>query len=750
MAPFRAALAQGPDGSPPPCRGAAAPAAARRPNPPLDERTWIVVPFDNVTRAPDIDWLKVASVNLLYLDMSKWKDIRVIDDERVADFIREVPEARGPSLTLQSGMAVARRAGAGKLVMGDLLKVGSHTRVVAKVFDVRTGQRVRTVNQDAANPDSIMSVFGLLARGVLDVEPPVGISVGAIGTTSVSAYQAYLMGVGYLDRWILDSAETQFRSAIEQDSTFALAHYRLSVVKGWQSGATGEALTQADIALRLGASLPPREHELVVGHDLFENGRYSDACDVFSRMLHNDSTDVGAWYELGECSYHDPVVIWVGGDSTRPAFRSSWNTMLHAFHRTLEIDPTFHLAFQHIQDALLSGARSGCRLQAGHDTCNPQSGEYQSALRRSGDTLVTVPAALPGDLPGLLQQQLAAVREHSRRENLLQARREVENWLSAGPNEVRPRMAYARILLESGQIRAADSVARGVGTIRGSRIDVSTFATYRLEIALKSGNVSEAVRLGDSLRGVTDTIPGARFLGIIGQSVFGHPQALQAFILTQIQGPPFVGKYFAAAAKVTLGIPVDSVLSIEAAFLGPITASQGVGRATTLGTPILVWLDPAVRAGHWPAMDSAAVDPRLKLFGALASGDSARMHLAVRRFDSLVTSLAEEPDAGFALARANAHLILGDSAGALAAMRLFRDSTFVHSPLLSQISPGFTFEGMVWARSFLLLGDLAAAAGQRDEARRAYQMFVAMWQGGDDEVQPLVRRARESLGRLGG
>ena len=85
MAP--AALhAQCPDGSPPPCRAAA---PVRRPNPPLDERTWIIVPFENVTRAPDMDWLREASVNLLYLDMSKWRDIRVIDDERVADLMRD-------------------------------------------------------------------------------------------------------------------------------------------------------------------------------------------------------------------------------------------------------------------------------------------------------------------------------------------------------------------------------------------------------------------------------------------------------------------------------------------------------------------------------------------------------------------------------------------------------------------------------------------------------------------------------------
>src|SRR5205085_3382717 len=125
---------------------------------------------------------------------------------------------------------------------------------------------------------------------------------------------------------------------------------------------------------------------------------------------------------------------------------------------------------------------------------------------------------------------------------LEQARHEVETWLAAGPTEARPRMAYARILLELGRIHAADSVARLVGTIRGSRVDAATFATYRLEIALKNGNPAEAVRLADSLRGVTDTIPNARNLGIIAEAVFGHAQPLAAMIGAAVQGPPFVGR----------------------------------------------------------------------------------------------------------------------------------------------------------------------------------------------------------------
>src|SRR5712691_11061218 len=102
VAGLNASGAQCPDGSPPPCRQLVA-IGTRRMNPPLDERTWIIVPFDNLAKNADAEWMRGASVNLLYLGMSRWTDVRVIDDERVADLMREVPEANNASsLTLNA------------------------------------------------------------------------------------------------------------------------------------------------------------------------------------------------------------------------------------------------------------------------------------------------------------------------------------------------------------------------------------------------------------------------------------------------------------------------------------------------------------------------------------------------------------------------------------------------------------------------------------------------------------------------
>src|SRR3954464_2294253 len=136
--------AQCPDGTPPPCRIAPS-TVARHTNPALNPRAWIVVPFGNVTRSRDLEWLRDASVNLLSLDMSRWTDVNVVPDKRVADLVRELPAAKvTDALTLNDGLAIARRAGAGMLVMGDVFKVGQGARLVANVFDVKSGAKVRT------------------------------------------------------------------------------------------------------------------------------------------------------------------------------------------------------------------------------------------------------------------------------------------------------------------------------------------------------------------------------------------------------------------------------------------------------------------------------------------------------------------------------------------------------------------------------------------------------------------------------
>jgi hypothetical protein len=148
------------------------------------------------------------------------------------------------------------------------------------------------------------------------------------------------------------------------------------------------------------------------------------------------------------------------------------------------------------------------------------------------------------------------------------------------------------------------------------------------------------------------------------------------------------------------------------------------------------------RGGRWPlTLDTAASDLRLRLAAVVAAGDVPRSRRALAVYDSTIDASTDEPDYGYSLLSANAHLLLGDSLVALQRLRRFRDGTWRRTPMNSQILTGFSISGSLWARSFLQLGDLAAALGQPSEAVDAYRRFVGMWQHADAEAQPLVQRA---------
>jgi hypothetical protein len=114
-------------------------------------------------------------VNLLCLDLSQWTDVHVVEDERVTDLLHQITSAGGDRPTpLAAGLTAARRAGAGRLVMGSVVRAGAVTTLIAKVFDVRTMKVIRTVQASASVPDSLMPAYGRLAQSILSVSITTG------------------------------------------------------------------------------------------------------------------------------------------------------------------------------------------------------------------------------------------------------------------------------------------------------------------------------------------------------------------------------------------------------------------------------------------------------------------------------------------------------------------------------------------------------------------------------------------------
>ena len=760
-APFGRAAAQCPDGSPPPCRSQQGAAAPRRVNPPLDDRTWIVVPFDNLAGNQEVDWLRGASVNLLYLDMSRWRDIRVIDDERVADLIRETPEAgNSPQLSLNAGLAVARRAGAGRLVMGDLLKLGSRTAVTAKVFNVRTGQRMRSVSEQTAVQDSVMPLFGKLAQKILNVATPQGAQVGALGTSSVDAYQEYVAGLAALNAFDLREAHNRLQRALSLDSTFALAHYKMAIVIGWEDPSAPDRRRHAEAANRLMAGLPARERSLIGGMMQQSLGDWTRACDTYRGLLKADSLDVEAWYGLGECLYHDNTAELVGGDSSKARFRADWNASIRAFERVLQLDPTYHLAFQHMLDILTVERHSaGClRADATSTRC---AHFYQAFLIASGDTLVYAPLPMPMDSAKFREQAEAYVQTRSRQRNLRRAQAAATAWLQSSPNESRAHQAFALVLMQQGNTAAAEAELARART-QGAPLEELRRLLARMEVAVKLGRAHEALRIYDSVRTTPSQLalstgPGGptTFGSIIGSygPTFGRIAEFVSIIVRQMTTgglQPFFIEYQRSAVRAAMGAPRDSFEIAERVAFDQLAATRGVQAATRTISPGLSFALRAKRTA-WPTIDTTLRDQRLQLPIAASRGDTAGVRRQARILDSLINVAIQSSgaDSGFAVIAADAYLLLRDSAAALSVLRRALDTLTATTTMMPLQNQGAN-AALFYPRQVLLRADLAAGLGYRDEARTWYKRFIDLWATAQPELQPIVDRARKAYAALGG
>ena len=748
--------AQCPDGTPPPCRGATVTAIARRANPALNARTWIVAPFGNVTRSPDLEWVRDASVNLLTLDLGRWTDVNVVSDKQVGDFVRELRAGRSvESLTLGDGLTMARRAGAGMLVMGDVFKLGRGARIVATVFDVRSGARVRTITQQAVDQDSLLTAFTPLARGVLAVPPPPNARAGELGTHSLDAYQSYLLGVHALNRFDLAGARAHLARALAHDSAFALAHFQLSLALSWSEGTVSgnENRVHALAAQRLGASLPPRERALISARLASANLDYARACEILSPLAARDSSDVQVLYEMGECAYHDNTIVPGATDTIPGTLRWGRNTSLRALQRVLEQDPSFHLAFYHILGILRETDLLSCLRTAPDAKCTWWLG---AVLRDAkGDSLVVrlLPDTGTNRQGWFLRQRAQSARERPAIANLKKARQIAEDWVAADSTSAAARYGLASVLLSQGDLAGADAQLRRVSTLAraGDYIELR----MRMEIAAKLGRAVEARAWFDSL---VKAIPDGPTTNIGRGSLellFGRTSRATTGLTAAAQriGPEAVA-YAREVPMALLGLPRESAGQAEAAYWGAMrdTATCGTRcRVTRLqGT---LWFAQRATRPDWsafaPLVDTLA-DSRFAFARALSRGDTAALRRAAVTHDSIARGNVDMgwSEYNSAVLAADGYLVLHDSAAALKVARFYVDTALVTSAISNGAVTGM-FLPSLWPRMMLLRADLAAAAGSKEEARTWYARVLDLWATADMEVQPTTTRIRAALAALG-
>jgi tetratricopeptide (TPR) repeat protein/predicted Ser/Thr protein kinase len=181
----------------------------------------------------DTAWLAGGVPSMLVTGLAQTRGLEIVSERRLLEALAQSGEASLASLDREQAADVARRAGAGAIVVGTIFRAGSEIRIDAQVEDLANGRVL------AARTVRGTDVFALVDQLSSDIRDVVGFgdapdvrTVATVSSTSLEAYRLYSTGVEAGSNARYRDAEKLLKSAVAIDPGFAEAYLRLAAVAG--------------------------------------------------------------------------------------------------------------------------------------------------------------------------------------------------------------------------------------------------------------------------------------------------------------------------------------------------------------------------------------------------------------------------------------------------------------------------------------------------------------------------------------
>jgi serine/threonine-protein kinase len=322
--------------------------------PPVDEAApaVAVLPFAVQDGAP-ANW-RDGLLDLLSINLRGVTGLRAVDSRTLLARWRErVPDEETPELA--TALDVAERAGARYAVVGSVMASGPDLLLTAAVHEVEN-RRMLGSSRSQGPADSIFTLVDRLTLEILrlilrgEARELSRINLARVSTSSLPALKSYLEGEVLFRRSQFQSAAEAYARAMDADSTFALARYRLVLSRRWfWTDTSGSARDPLNTEVGPFADrLPP--HEAAILRAILLRGQDIRAArELLEGETRRHPDDAETWHELGELYYHNGGQALVSPEAAD-----------RAFARATELDSTFTLPYIHrIDHAISAGDTTG-------------------------------------------------------------------------------------------------------------------------------------------------------------------------------------------------------------------------------------------------------------------------------------------------------------------------------------------------------------------------------------------------------
>jgi TolB-like protein len=491
-----------------------------------------ITPFRTVPRDKTTEFLREGMVDLLSSTIgggdSNW---RVVDPGMILKAWRDRAGNREsqPDFQLADAIRVGRDVGATRIVSGAVIKTRNGLILTASLIDGLSGSSVGEV-QVSGGMDSIPVLVDRLAAELMGAQAgEQDATVYVLTGTPLPAVRAYLAGRTAFRRSEYAKVVRLEETALQLDSTFALAAVDLARAAGWL-GDDDARLRAYKIAWANQRRLGPGDRVVlnaVLGPRYPEGSTRTEWLDAWERVAALQPDRPEGWYELGDLYFHDP---WLAGGDEDEGLRRARVLLT----RALVQQPTYWPAFQHaIQLAAHFGDTVAVRRLWSQASAAALDSDLDSYLRwrvavASDDSAALRSAWLRLRLASSLALGWVAMTSQQEGLPLGEARRSVDLQLTNAGTEterINALQAEHALALNEGKLGAAARALRDIkaaqdGSMLGAQLGVIDMLFGGVGFDSATSHAGEA--LERALARVPRGTPDSLATTVVGRCLMGH------------------------------------------------------------------------------------------------------------------------------------------------------------------------------------------------------------------------------------
>ncbi len=320
--------------------------------PVIQKKSIAVLPFQ--VSGSGADTWRDGMVTMLSTGLDGAAELRAIADRTIFAALQKLGSEQ-KAINSNKAIEIARNLGASYAVVGSAVKLSDKIRFVAEVHATTSDQKLGQARVEGAS-DNVPQLADRLTRRLLEIlleksgQSIPSINLPELTTSSLPALKAFLKGEQLYRSGDYKQSIENYKTAIRQDSSFALPYIRLYDVKGWVESDYGEKYLEK--AYQLIDRLPRREHRVIRALYLRNQGYFGKAADSLRHLTREYPDDPWVWYRYGEICRHLHI-------------SHRYSEMDQAFKKAISLDPGaasyyihyVELAMSYHHDSLMTARR---------------------------------------------------------------------------------------------------------------------------------------------------------------------------------------------------------------------------------------------------------------------------------------------------------------------------------------------------------------------------------------------------------